>query len=63
MEKLSRKTKQAVLKYGIETCQRAFRMNVLDGEGPATIGMYLNLTTNQADAAINAGRELAKGNA
>lgn len=58
--KYSAKTQLAVKKYGYKTCVEAFRMNELDGEGARTVGIYLGLKTGQADAAINAGREIAE---
>lgn len=59
---LSLATKQAIQAYGIDACRKAFDMHDRLGygasgivqEGPVTIR-----TTRQADAAINAGRELA----
>lgn len=56
---LSKKTETAVAKYGRETCVKAARLHA-EGNGASTIGVYLDLKTNQADAAINAGEELAK---
>lgn len=56
----SAKTQRAIAKYTEAKCLRAYRLNI-DGEGASTIGIYLGLTTNQADAAINAGREIARG--
>ena len=53
---LSPKSARAVKKYGLETCINAFRMNEA-GEGASTIGGELDLTTRQADSAIDAGRE------
>src|SRR5262245_52898619 len=55
--KLRRKAAKAVAQYGREVCIRAYLMH-LQGEGAATVGIYLGLTTRQADAAIDAGREL-----
>jgi hypothetical protein len=57
---MSNRTKQAIKKYGKETCIEAHRLNLEDGEGPSTIGIYLGLTTRQADSAIDAGREISK---
>lgn len=57
MTKLSPKTRRAVAKYGRDDCLRAFVENRA-GNGARTIGFEQGLTTNQADAAINAGREL-----
>jgi len=59
--KLSSNAQRAVEKYGQDVCAKAFDMNEREGEGASTIGIYLGLTTNQADAAINAGREMATG--
>ena len=56
--KTSKKTKKAIEKYGINTCREAYKLS-LEGNGASSIGIDLGLTTNQADAAINAGRELA----
>lgn len=57
MNKLSNKTKAAIKNYGTDICKRAYQSNE-NGNGANTIGFMLKLTTNQADAAINAGREL-----
>jgi hypothetical protein len=54
---LSRKARTALKAYGHETCVQAFFRNELDGEGASTVGFYHGLTTRQADAAIDAGRE------
>lgn len=54
---LSAKAQRAIVKYGKETCLKAYRLNRIDGEGPYTTGLYTGLTTNQANAAINAGLE------
>ena len=54
------KTRRAIKTYGFRACVEAHRLNV-SGEGAATIAQQypLNLkTTRQADAAINAGREI-----
>jgi hypothetical protein len=51
------KTNQAIAKYGKHTCIDAYDLH-RQGNGARTIGMYLNLTTAQADCAINAGRDL-----
>lgn len=59
MQKLTNKTKTAIIKYGIKNCILAFQRHDSYGEGANTIGFALKLTTNQADAAINAGRELS----
>lgn len=65
MNKLTAKTRKAIEKYGFDACVKAYIMN-LDGEGASTIaftGPVTIKTTRQADAAINAGREIAKENA
>jgi hypothetical protein len=54
---LTAKAKRAIAKYGKEICLKAVRMTAC-GDGARTIGYDLKLTTNQADAAINAGQEL-----
>ena len=56
----SPKTQRAIKSYGYDTCLDAFRMHDRDGEGGSTVGFYLGLKTNQADAAINAGREIVE---
>lgn len=59
--RLTRATRSAIEKYGEEVCISCHQMN-LAGEGGSTIGItnpYITLTTRQADAAINAGREIA----
>lgn len=50
-------TDQAIAKYGRQTCLEAFDMHK-QGNGAGTIGFYLNLTTRQADCAIDAGRDI-----
>jgi len=63
----SAKTQTAISKYGKETCILAYKMN-LRGNGARTIAaecartIRTIRTTNQADAAINAGRELCETN-
>jgi hypothetical protein len=59
--KLNLKTKRAIQRYGMQVCIKAHELNCKDGEGASTIGIYLGLTTRQADAAIDAGRELSGG--
>ena len=57
----SRKTKRAIAAYGESACARAYSMHK-QGCGAATIaqtGPDSIKTTRQADAAIDAGRELA----
>jgi hypothetical protein len=53
---LSPKSARATKKYGLLTCIAAYRDHV-SGNGANTIGFENGLTTSQADAAINAGRE------
>jgi hypothetical protein len=50
-------TDQAINKYGRQTCLEAYELH-REGNGARTIGFYLNLTTNQADCAIDAGRDI-----
>lgn len=57
---MTKTTKNAVAKYYKEICIRAFERHEQNGEGANTIGFYLKMTTRQADAAINAGREILK---
>ena len=52
-------TNQAIAKYGKQTCIDAYDLH-RKGEGARTIGMYINLTTAQADCAIDAGRDITK---
>jgi hypothetical protein len=59
MQNISNNTKAAIKKYGIEKCVWAFERHNEYGEGANTIGFHMKFTTNQADAAINAGRELS----
>lgn len=54
---ITRKTQIALRKYGVATCLKALRMNETEGLGANTIGNELDLTTRQADSAIDAGRE------
>ena len=55
---ISAKAKRAIANYGAGVCLAAYRMTE-PGDGARTIGSAFDLTTNQADAAIDAGRELA----
>lgn len=62
---LSPRSARAVAKHTLSLCVKAYQMHEVDGEGARTIGVYLGLTTRQADAVIDAGREyttLTKGN-
>lgn len=59
---LTRNTRRAVKVYGETACRCAYRMHQT-GEGARTIGLTGPrelTTTRQADAAIEAGRELAR---
>lgn len=56
---LSPSTQRAIKKYGRDGCLRAFTLNT-EGEGPSTIAHYLGLSgVRAANAAIDAGREIA----
>jgi hypothetical protein len=58
---ISKATKRAIEKYGIQTCIDAYAMHQ-DGNGASTIAWSFSILkgrTNSGDAAINAGRELA----
>jgi hypothetical protein len=50
-------TDQAITKYGRQVCLEAYDLH-REGNGARTIGNYLNLTTAQADCAIDAGRDI-----
>ena len=52
-------TNQAINKYGKQVCIDAYDLH-RQGNGAGTIGFYLNLTTRQADCAIDAGRDITK---
>jgi hypothetical protein len=57
------KTEAAIRRYTLEGCQHAHFLNSMRGEGAASIALSHNIpnvnTTGAADAAINAGREIA----
>lgn len=58
---ISKKAKRAIAKYGESACVRAFNMHAKMGYGARGIaeqGPESIHTTAQADAAINAGREI-----
>lgn len=59
----TKNTARALDKYGVKACRVAYHMHAKLGFGASGIAFEgprgLN-TTGQADAAINAGRELAK---
>lgn len=51
---------RAMNKYGADVCKHAYELNSIYGEGPSTIAQYLGFgNVNAANAAINAGREMA----
>tara|TARA_R110000787_G_scaffold227581_2_gene335253 strand:- start:31 stop:621 length:591 start_codon:yes stop_codon:yes gene_type:complete len=50
-------SKRMIKKYGVYLCLEAFKANE-NGEGASSIGDSFKLTTNTADALINAGRDL-----
>ena len=50
----------AIKQYCTATCIKAFDRHENFVEGENTIGFVLKLTTRQADAAINAGREILR---
>jgi hypothetical protein len=50
-------TAQTIAKYGRQVCLEAYDLH-REGNGARTIGNYLNLTTAQADCAIDAGRDI-----
>jgi len=52
------KTQRAIDRYTLDVCLECFAASE-EGNGASTIGIEHGLTTNQADAAINAGREIA----
>lgn len=55
---LSANSRRAVCAYTFEVCVLAFALH-RSGEGASTVATYTGLkTTSQADAAINAGREI-----
>lgn len=58
MHTYTHRTRRALAAYGLDKCRAALRMNEVDGEGAYTVGQRLGLTTRQADAAIDAAREV-----
>jgi len=61
VKSLSEKTKDAIKKHGREKCIEAFnRYDNGNGGGAKTIAYDMDVTTNQADAMIDAGRELSQ---
>lgn len=61
-KQLSRSTRNAIRKFGLDACQEAYRMHQsgYGASGVANEGPMPIKTTREADAAINAGRELAQ---
>ena len=57
---MTSKAKRAIKLYGSEKCLEAYRLNRKDGEGCSTIGIYLGMTTRQANSAIDAGAEITE---
>lgn len=60
---LTKNTARALDKYGVRACRIAYHMHVVVGFGASGIaceGPIELKTTRQADAAINAGHELAE---
>lgn len=58
-ENLSPKARRAIKKYGYTNCELAYTHSTR-GEGPHTISIYVGLSgVAAANAAINAGREIA----
>lgn len=59
---MTNNTKRAIAKYGEDACREAYEMHQrgYGASGVANEGPAVLRTTNQADAAINAGRELAE---
>lgn len=53
---LTSKAAKACQKHTLAVCLKAYAMNK-EGNGARTIGFEYGMTTRQADAAINAGRE------
>lgn len=58
----SEKTRRALGRYTPAGCLRAYKLNAIAGEGPATIATAHSIpnvrTVRAADAAINAGRAM-----
>lgn len=54
------KTTDAVLKFGSKVCMEAYALHK-EGNGAGTIASMFNLSVNQADCAIDAGRALEEG--
>jgi hypothetical protein len=59
MEKvISKKSKTAIQKYGIDKCREAYNLHERTGNGAKTIGWEMGYTTRQIDSMIDAGREI-----
>ena len=54
---MTKATKNAVAKYGIENCRRAYALT-LDGSGAGYVVACFDVHYRTADSMINAGREL-----
>lgn len=55
---LSPKTRRAIIAYGADFCRHAYREHHKHGQGARTIAFANSMSTRQADAAIDAGREM-----
>jgi hypothetical protein len=60
-QQLTRASRAAVAKHGLEACLKAYYLNHVVGEGPALIGGWGRGGVARGDAMINAGRELVTG--
>jgi hypothetical protein len=56
--KLTKTDEKTIETFGRQLCFKAYVMNETDGEGASTIGVYLSVSTREANALINAGRKL-----
>ena len=59
--KLSKSTKRAIKKYGIQTCLEAYKEHYIEGSGASTVSWSFSILKGNiraGDAAIDAGREL-----
>jgi hypothetical protein len=55
---MKKSTKKIVLKYGPKRCVEALMLHETKGMDGQSIGHYLQVHTNTADAMINAGQEI-----
>jgi hypothetical protein len=56
---MNKNTIRTLEKHGLALCRHAFKLSC-DGEGPSTIGIYLGVPFQTANALINAGRNVAQ---